>query len=288
MVKKIKQGGYCLASKNLKKKGAPLQWAIHEPAQHAADSGWRFIAKGDSLASLRDEKSVYLCEVNEIIRFEPLISEIYWYPVGARLRLDWTPQKQFVYEDTGEIAYGANSVSELPFSDTAFRNHFPQFIKNYEAEIANKLAMDQADLKVLNHLQAEVERLINVLLGTRVGQPQDYEMPLMIGILRGYFIVEEQKQQLDPDMVRRLITAYIAERFKQAFIEVKETYDRFDQPNLPQEMIEARYLLNLGRWFNQGLTYELYEQVNREYNALVKQKRSEVIKHSRRQGEAEM
>lgn len=268
MKKRIKKAGSCLVSKRLYQKRGRLKWAFHEPAKHANDSGWRFLAAEDTTKSLASKSALMICDMNTMIKLEPLVAGIYWYPVGADLRLDWRPKKQFVYEDTGEVAILSDSIETLPFSDPAFRTHFPAFIKNYEAEIEQQLAINEADLEALRHLEAQVEQLVNVLFGTRVDQPKAYEVEILLGVLQGYLAHLGATEDFAPTMYERFLTSYLTQRFNQPYTVVKAAYDRFAKDTAKDPW--AEHLLALGEWFTLGMALDLMEEMNRAYRLQVR------------------
>ena len=128
MEKTIPKAGNCLTSRKLLEEDGHILWAWREKPLIPSDSGWRFLSDKDTQATINPEESFVMVAIEEIFNIEPLVTGIYWYPVGADFQFyDYAGDKHFVYNDTLERVELAHRFNDLPTTSPKFQQHFTNY-----------------------------------------------------------------------------------------------------------------------------------------------------------------
>ncbi|KAA9301169.1 MULTISPECIES: DUF2185 domain-containing protein [Aerococcus] len=265
----IPNGGQCAASRTLLKKQGALLWAWREPGRFDGDSGWRFLSEHDNQVSLMDEKSMVYVDINQVAKIEPAIAGIYYYPEGADFQFSPYYGKHFVYSDSLDKVEMVTSQADLPFKDSNFRQHFPDFVHAHERRIREEFALSEEEISQLSGLQSEVDHLINVLMGTRTDQPKSLEIYILVGILLGYFKERQAASPLPGDKIHHVIATVIYRRFDLAMAQIKDYLLAYQEAESQEDRMSERQVLRYGRLIYDYFEAKELENAYKEYNALV-------------------
>lgn len=96
----INGSGGSVVSNNILSGKDKIKWGFRKYSINHNDNGWRFISDIDDETYINDSNNLSVCDFNSMIKIEPTVIKIYYYPIGSEFKVIKSEKNEIIIIDT--------------------------------------------------------------------------------------------------------------------------------------------------------------------------------------------